>query len=277
MYCENCGKKRQFNENFCIECGNKYINNECKKNNTILILGILSCILVPIPIISLPLAIISIVLGVKKKDKGLNLIPAIVSLIIMIIEIITVLVLVLAYDELKNNIYIEEFENLFEENYYYEENHPTEESFDIKGYDWIGDDNSVLRLNQNLNYIWYQNSTDQSNNYYQGNYEVYNGNEAISYITNSLQAYGITEAEQRKNIANSNHSIQEYYLIILNCETMIINGIEQQPSNKIVYYYGYYESESKYLNLTNIQTKNQVGFTLKITTNTTQIAKKYHF
>lgn len=293
MYCESCGKKRHNNEKFCTNCGKSYpqegsnyyseekkinnINNQSQStSDATIILGVISLVFFFIPILSIPLAIASLIIGIKNKQRLSNLLPAVISLIIMALAIIFIVVATkFFYNEIKANINDSIFEKKYYEDYY--EDTPSSDSYDISGQQWVGNDNSLLNLNKNNNYIWYQSSTNQDDNFYQGTYEFYTGSEAIKYIANNLQGYGLTEYIQQQNIIASKHSINEYYLIILTCDKVVINGNEQTPDKSMAYYYGYYEKKEEYLDLTDISTEIKAGFTKKDTINTIGIHKKFRF
>lgn len=279
MYCEKCGKKRSQDELFCIECGNPYprINNKNNQNktDTALILGIISCIFIPFFIISVPLSIASIIIRNKNKQPLSSSIPAIISLIVAIIEIVIVIFgSIYFYNQVKNDPNDDFFKEYYDD-YFYEED-DIDSELNIRGYSYIGDDNSILSLNTNNEYIWYKDKETKNTNFYQGTYKILDGDEAISYIASNLEEYGLTEYNQYQNIISSNHSINQYYLIILNYEKIVIDGIEEQPTTLSSYFYGYYE-EDNYLDLTDISTNKKLGFTKKEAINQIDINKNITF
>lgn len=284
MYCSNCGNKLKEKDSYCTNCGIK-IETENQKydqakqasqtkvtknnnGNTSLILGIISCIIFWLPYVSIPLAIISIILGKNYKketgSKATGSILGMISLILSIIEIILIVVCMLFFIDYTNNQWdweesieesiIEKYHNYWDE---------TEESFDIKGYSWIGEDSSVLYLNKDNSYTWYQSDTIHDDNFYTGNYEVYTGIDAINYITDNLKEYGMTEEEQKSIFQNSEYELDDYYLLILNCRKIVINGVEQVPQKPQLIYYGLYDETGKSLALVDINTKKKEMFTLK--------------
>lgn len=265
MYCKNCGTKLKEEENFCPNCGyqtTKPTTNNPKKENIPLILGIIACIFFWIPIISLPLAIISIILGINyKKETGkktIGTILGIISIILSIIEIVLVVLFCLfLVNKVEESIDVEDAIEHFYDSIYEEEN------IDIRGYSWQADDNSVLYLNQDKTYTWYQSDTEKTDNFYSGTYEFYTGNNAIIYIADNLKEYHITEEEQRNLIRREGYDLNDYYLIILNCDKMVKDSQEQIPNTRTIYYYGFYQENQKYLDLKNIANSTQVRFTLK--------------
>ena len=140
---------------------------------------------------------------------------------------------------------------------------PKEHITVIKGYSWLADDKSMLYLNIDESYTWYQKDEDHKDNYYEGHYKTYKGEEAINYISSNLKEYGLTDEEQRKIFEDKKIDIDNYYLIIITCEKMIQNGKEETVANNIAYYYGLYTDETKRLELTNLSSKLKIGLTLK--------------
>lgn len=280
MYCPNCGNKIKEETTYCTYCGAKLkkesINKEDNKtqssrnnnSNTPLIIGIIACITFWLPVVSIPLAIISIVTGKNyQKETGKNTagpILGITSLVLTIIEIIIIAISMIFFidfikEEIENET--EEIPNI--EDRYEDYFNDTKESFDIKGYSWKGSDNSVLYLNKDKSYTWYQDDTTHNDNFYIGTYEFYTGTDAIDYITNNLKEYGITEEEQRRLFQNGQYNLSDYYVIILNCTKMIVNGTEQSPQTSIIPYYGFYDATMKRLGLVNMNTGNKAEFTIQ--------------
>lgn len=276
MYCKNCGNKRKNNEKYCLNCGEKLTNSTNKKlnnNGTVsLILGLVSFLFISYPLIAIIFSIISIIIGKKhKKETGNNSdgpIIATISLSLSIIYIILTIVYTITFNNYNETNYLEQILNKYNNNYfeynedYFDEYKNSKESFNISGYSWLGIDNSILYLNNNYKYNWYQNDQEHNNNFHSGNYEFYTGEEAINYISTNLPEYGLTEKKQRNIIENNNYEIKDYYILILNCNKSIINNQEQNMNNTI-YYYGFYDQNLNQLNLTNITTNVSAQFNLK--------------
>lgn len=279
MYCPNCGNKIKEETTYCTNCGVKLkketTNHETTQanlsrnnnGNTALILGIIACVTFWLPVLSIPLAIISIITGKNnQKETGKSTVGpilGIISLVLTTIEIIIIVISMIFFVDFVR----EEIENEAEEypiiDRYEDYFNDTTESFDIKGYIWQATDNSVLYLNKDNSYTWYQDDTNHNDNFYVGTYEFYTGTDAIDYITYNLKEYGITEEEQRRLFQNGQYNLSDYYLVMLNCTKMIVNGTEQTPQTPIVPYYGFYDSTTKRLSLVNMNTGNKAEFTIK--------------
>ena len=274
MYCKNCGKKLNKGEKYCTYCGealeeeiinepNQTINSS---NNTSLILGIISCIFFWIPFLSIPLAIVSIITGISQKKESnkfsVGIILGIISIILTIIMIFLIIFLfTFAIDHIDDALDDYQIDNIIDN--YHDIFNSNQELSDIKGYSWLADDNSVLYLNEDNTYIWYLKDSDHEDNYYQGKVTTYKGEEAIQYIATNLKEFNLTEEEQRKFFEKEEHTINDYYIMILTCEKAKMNGKETDGTTNTAYYYGFYSKENKYLDLTNLSTKAKSGFTLK--------------
>ena len=271
MYCTNCGNEMKEDEQYCTSCGmprnvkEQPIKTSSGIRTTSLVLGIIACFLSFIPILSIPLAIASIITGIaaKKEDNKLS-----IGVILGFISIIITIILIACIFFLFALIRTEErqFKNDFQiddatEDFYHNFMNPEEHIADIKGYSWLADDKSMLYLNADESYIWYQKDEDHKDNYYEGHFKTYKGEEAIKYISSNLKEYGLTEEDQRKIIENKD--IDNYYLIIITCEKMIQNGKEESVTNNVAYYYGLYSDETKRIELTNLSSKLKIGLTLK--------------
>lgn len=273
MYCSNCGTKLREGTSFCPNCGmscsSNFQNIHHPKTNQInidasVIIGIIACIFFFMPFISIPLAIISIVLGSKQKSEtkhNTGRVLGIISLCLSIIEIILFILAIIFFA----NLDIKTIESTMNDEiieHFYDREYDTK-SFDIKGYSWIGDDKSILYLNKDNTYHWYQSDNNHEDNFYSGIYEVYTGTTAIDYIAEELEQYGITKEEQYQLFQNQDHQLKDYYLIILENTKTIINKEEQPNTNNTIYYYGLFNDKTKYLDLVNIATNKDAGFTLK--------------
>lgn len=279
MYCSNCGNKSTTTDKFCSNCGTKLTsstNNISKSNNNeiiALILGLISFAFLSFPPITIILAIISIIFSFKSKKITGNypagFILSIISLTLSTIEIIATVLLIIIYGGYTETDYQEIFfnnnDNYFEynEDDFNDSKDSDTKSFDISGYSWIGTDNSILYLNHNQNYTWYQDDQIHDNNFHTGTYMVYTGNDAIQYIATNLTEYGITEETQWNIIENKNYEVNDYYLLILNCNKSIINNNEQKIENSQIYYYGFYDNATNQLDLINIATNTNAQFKLK--------------
>lgn len=277
MYCTNCGNKTKEGEIYCSNCGtiihketvesfneNQPSNSSVpSKNNSSLIVGIFACVSFWFPIIAIPLAIISIVLGKKQKetsaDKSIGVTLGTISLILSIITMVLIIIFFIFIIKWAEDLPDEEYNTNEIIDGFYDYNN--EKSFDIKGYSWLGDDNSVLYLNKDKTYSWYRDDKVHTDNFYSGKYDFYTGDDAINYIANNLKEYGITKEEQQQLFRNGSYQLKDYYLIILECDTSMIGGKNETPENSLIYYYGFYNEIKNRFDLINMNTGNPAGFT----------------
>ena len=268
MYCKNCGNKLEEGAKYCNNCGSETELEEkviVQNNNTspALITGIIACVLFWLPLVSIPLATASIIIYLnskdEKKDTKAGMILGIISLILTIITIIIIALFTFFavghIDKAIKEFHMDDIDEKFDE---FEERYH-QKSSEIKGYSWKNtEDGSTLYLNSNETYTWYSNDNNHEDNYNQGKYKTYNGEEAINYISESLKEFGITEEQQRSFFQKDMTELNNYYLIILTNEKTIMNHEEKNETDNIEYYYGFYSEQEEKLNLTNIISKKQL-------------------
>ena len=269
MYCSNCGNKREKNEKYCINCGASFEKEAETPSNTkgiSSILGILSFIFIFLPIISIPLAIISIIVGIKEKREGIKtsigIIFGIISLLITIIVYSILAVLILNIKKWADNPK-ENWKNKIEE--FYKDNFEDKEDFfhrnqtdDLKGKVWQGNDKSTLYLKEDNTYEWFLDDSQKDDNYYIGEFKTYKGLDAIEYIKENLSKFGIfgsIEEEESEHLDN-------YYLLILTCKKSKIDGVENNEETRSVYY-GTLNEEKNAISLFDITTRKEIKFSLK--------------
>lgn len=135
----------------------------------------------------------------------------------------------------------------------------------VSGKTWKAKDGSLLCLNEDGSFFWYQKPENRSDSYYSGSYEVYNGKAAIDYIVSELPQYSLTQAEQEEFIErNEDYTYENYYCLVLDNKECIINGentLDTSQSN-ITPYYGFYFENEQYLDLANMNSGNYSSFTL---------------
>lgn len=270
MYCRNCGRPLTEKEKYCPTCGkststesNKIeSSNQKGKSDLSLLLGIISCVCFWNPILSFPLALISIITGIHaKKENNQKTIGPILGGISILLTLIEITLITLFGWYIIHHVTEETEIEKNDWDQFYETFEHWKESFDISGYSWLGDDQSILYLNYDKSYIWYQSDLDHEDNFTTGTYTFYTAETAINYIANNLKEYEITEEAQKELFQDGKYSIQDYYLIILNEKKSIIEGKEQQTN--IMYYYGFYNKNKKCLELVNMNTNSPVVLTIK--------------
>lgn len=278
MYCTKCGNKLKSSDKFCSVCGkendiqkkesadNNLLNDKDSLNNNndnvSVVFGILSLCLCFVPIVGLVLGIIAIVKGRRyaknsnNKSSGfvLGIFGSVLSLLLTIIMIIGIyFVVYFISEEDGKNIIDWEIEDKWED--------IIDDDDDIIGYNWQSDVFSMLYLNDDYSYKLYIDDSDHDNNYYVGNYMLYNEEDAIDYIANNIPEYGISKEDQLKMFNNSNYDIDDYYLLVLNCLYSNIDG--KIGGSDVSYYYGFYDENKRTMKMINMETKDNVNFTRK--------------
>ena len=132
---------------------------------------------------------------------------------------------------------------------------------EVSGHIWKGEDGSQLQLEEDGSFTWYLEPEAPNDHYYTGTYTVYNGNDAIAFLAES--DYGITEGEQRQMISRvKDYTIETYYVLILNQETLISGGVNTLPAEGAsVHYYGFFYPETLLLELGNLDAVKFENFT----------------
>lgn len=131
---------------------------------------------------------------------------------------------------------------------------------EISGYSYVEND-LLLDLKSDGSFRYYQDKNKLTDSYYEGTYKVYNGEDAIKFITNDLKDFGITEKEQRDLLdRNSEYMLNNYYCLVLENNKCIINGKNTLTKPVETPYIGFYLKDTDTLNLTNISSANVYNF-----------------
>jgi len=126
------------------------------------------------------------------------------------------------------------------------------------GNSFIANDNSYLVLNNDKTFYWYKD-VNNKDEYYYGEYSIYRGENAISYISHDLSIYGIDEDYQRAYLKDKN--IDNYYNLNLTNKKLITNG-EEEKMYKETKYYGISSEDYKIIEFINMDANNFAIFTL---------------
>ncbi len=127
----------------------------------------------------------------------------------------------------------------------------------LTGNSWEGTDGSLIDLETDGTYKFYNSSADKSNNYYSGKFEVKNGQEAIDYL---VSEWGFNEEGQRSVMEKYQVEDQYYYVLIMNHDSCMVDGenILEEPGK--VEYFGYYSTYDGHLNFTSLKTMGAMNF-----------------
>ncbi len=132
-------------------------------------------------------------------------------------------------------------------------------STEVIGHKWISDNGSALYINSGDDYtfIWYEDDSNHSDNYYQGTYNIYNGGAALDYVRNQLSRYGLTESAEKLRIAEHDKefdgkAVYNYYVILLQYGKSVIDGVSKFESN-IDPLIGFYYKDDKYFEVIDME------------------------
>ncbi|MBP5493062.1 MAG: zinc-ribbon domain-containing protein [Clostridiales bacterium] len=135
----------------------------------------------------------------------------------------------------------------------------------ITGQNWVvEDEGAYLVFESGKKFTYYRSIDDQDNYYYEGKYKLFVGKEAIEYLTNDLEDYGITEEEIKDIIRKNDYYTEDnLILLVLINETCMIDGEDTLPEDTVTTpYVGFYVEEKDYyaLDLTNMNAASYVWF-----------------
>ena len=217
--------------------------------------------------IGLILSICGLVSASKKKQKGKGLAIAgiIISAIFILVAILFFGVFVEAFNET-----LEEYEDKVSS---YEDDEDDEDDEDkpatemsssdiedkIRSTNWLEKhDNSYLDLESDgYDFTYYQDKEDKDNYYYEGFYDLYVGEDAVEYITEDLEEYGVTE-DELEGLFDRNEEYDEANLVclVIHNETCMIDGENTLEEDVVSPYYGFYlkDGSDEVLDLTNMNT-----------------------
>lgn len=277
MYCIKCGNKLTNNDIYCPNCGtkkeeNNSSNNKNKEQTTdtlAIALSIISIITFYFPIISIPLAVAAIING-KKYYKETNnktnattiSIISIILSVLYIILIIGIVIIMFFYYDNKTDIEDNNYKDYIEEKYrdWYNDIEEDDVKIELAGHKWQGTDSSVLYLEEDKTYNWYLDKYNYNDNFHGGNYEYYTGYKAIKYIVTNFPEYNLTEENQLEIFKSDNYNINNYIVLILNCEYSKIDGRNQTDAAGTVVYRGIYYEKDKKMSLINMKSNNSAEF-----------------
>ena len=130
----------------------------------------------------------------------------------------------------------------------------------ITDYIWqASGDASLIVCKKDGSFKYYQSAEELNDNYYEGTYEFYMGEDAVDYITIELSAYGVTREELEGVFdRNENYDESNFVIFVLNNEACIMDGENVVDSPYQTPYFGFYLEEDgvPYLDIANMNTGN---------------------
>ena len=137
----------------------------------------------------------------------------------------------------------------------------------ISDYEWqASGDGSLIVCNEDGTFKYYRSAEDLTDSYYEGTYEFYIGEDAVTYVTKTLSDYGITE-DELEDLFDRNEEYDEsnFVCLVLNNEKCIIGGENQIESPYKTPYYGFCleDDEKLCLDIANMNTANYALYVAK--------------
>ena len=121
----------------------------------------------------------------------------------------------------------------------------------MSGEKWKTSNGTLLDLKEDNTFRWYNSADDLTDNYYEGTYEVYIGQEAVDKLC-SIEEYGITEESQKKTINEYTDNINYYYCVMLSNEKCMQAGEDTLEEKTSTPYYGFYSPDTENIELFSI-------------------------
>ncbi len=134
----------------------------------------------------------------------------------------------------------------------------------ITEYNWqASGDSSLIACEIDGTFKYYQSAEDLTNNYFEGTYEFYMGEAAVTYITTELSDYGVTK-EELEGVFDRSEEYEEdnFVVFILNNEACMMDGVNQIEKPYQTPYFGFcVESEgTPCLDIANMNSGNSYFF-----------------
>lgn len=134
----------------------------------------------------------------------------------------------------------------------------------IKNENWVLErQGSYLVFESNSRFRYYETYGDDDSSYYEGTYEIYVGRDAIEYVSEDLEEYGVTEEEIEELLAADKDYCEENFVcIVLNNESCMVDGVNTLDEEVVAPYIGNYliDGDESGLDLTNMNQATHVFF-----------------
>ena len=132
---------------------------------------------------------------------------------------------------------------------------------------WIASDESVLKLEKDQSYKWAMDKESMEDNVYLGEYKLFFGKEALSYMKDVLsKEFDMNYVEFEEYLENGEpyYKKENFMILSLDRKSGIING-EESEDVYLTHYFGFYLTNEKetVLDLANMTTKSYATFRLE--------------
>ncbi len=153
----------------------------------------------------------------------------------------------------------------------------------ITGKTFVNEAESMICLNEDGNFIYYQHKDNLEDSYVSGPYEVYRGQEAVDKVA-TMTEYGLTKEELTEILSNDMNGYtpggsnpmdllggtdkevyhvcpDTFYALILHKKQLLDGGVTTEMDATVLYI-GYYIPELELLDFTNANTASHIQFML---------------
>lgn len=115
---------------------------------------------------------------------------------------------------------------------------------EFAGKSYQASDGSVIYFEEDGGFIWYQDDSNHSDNYYSGTFNVYLAGKAEDYIVNELSDYGVTREElasyYERNAESEFFAKEHFCCLVLHTQELMIGGENQADEPYDKNYMGFY-------------------------------------
>jgi len=130
----------------------------------------------------------------------------------------------------------------------------------ITDYNWKGaNDGSLIICEVGETFRYFQSADNLEDNYYEGTYEFYVGQDAVDYVTTTLSEYAVTEEELEGLFERSDeYDVSDFVCFVLHNEACIVDGENTVDEPYTTPYFGFCfeEDGTFYLDIANMNTAN---------------------
>ncbi len=134
---------------------------------------------------------------------------------------------------------------------------------DIKGASWIEKNEGSLLDLKSGSFKYYKDHDVLDDYYYEGDYELYVGDDAIEYVTVDLSEYDVTE-DEINDLCDRNEKYDEsnFMVLVLKNEKCIVDGENTFDETVVTPYFGFYlnDGDTVVLDIANMKTGTYYWF-----------------
>jgi hypothetical protein len=130
---------------------------------------------------------------------------------------------------------------------------------------WKTDDNSYMVYENNEDFKYYE-SEDNDGSYFEGTYDIYKGEEAVDYVTEDLDSFGVTADElQRIFDPNGDYDVKNFVCLVFHNEACYVDHeiYPGKPSDRPYYGWLIEKDSNLYLDIVDMKSGSSTLFVQK--------------